>query len=186
MTEGIPVGELEALRHLLLLVDQADEWPTAGKIRFALAGAIAMGFYHVRRRTREITYDVDAILLSSNVPADLLASIAERRGLSFRAGGVAWLPYDWEDRIVMLPWEFHHLEVGYLDPYDWVVTKLGRWLRHDRADAVAVARTLDPARLVKHVRRALPDYVGNPRSVRLAWSELARDLGWTGDYADLG
>lgn len=122
--------------------------------------------------------DVDAAWVCSTAPMAAAEAMGAVYGVSFRAGAVAWLPGGWEDRIRWTDWPLRHLRVGALDPLDWVVTKLGRWRGRDPADAVAVARTLEPEGLAERIREAALDFVGDPRHPRWAWEDLADALGW--------
>lgn len=108
--------------------------------------------------------------------------LAEALDISFRAGTVAWLQQDWEDRVQWSPWQFVHLTVGWLDPDDWIITKLGRWQRHDFDDAVAVAKFLDVSTLHHYVQDGLNDYIGNPVRAKQAWNDLVEAMGWSSAF----
>jgi hypothetical protein len=139
-------------------------------------GDAALWLYGLDPTAHSAVLDVDAVLAGGTVPAATAEALGVAYGVSFRAGAVAWLPTGWGDRISWAEWPFRHLRIGIPDPCDWVLTKLGRWRGRDPADALAVARTLDPGRLAERVREAGPDYIGDPRCLRWAWEDLADAL----------
>ncbi|POB12342.1 DUF6036 family nucleotidyltransferase [Sulfobacillus sp. hq2] len=156
--------------------DESAQWPRDGHAVLVLLGGVALAFYHVM--ARDTTHDIDAILLESTVVPDRLIQEADNLDISFRAGSVAWLQQDWESRIHWSSWQFRHLTVGWLSPYDWIVSKLGRWQQHDSADAIAVAQNLNPNQLYEYVKDGLNDYIGNPANPRSAWNDLVDALRW--------
>lgn len=169
------------LQQLFRQWDNSPHWRDGQRLWVCLLGATAMPFYIPDALPRRETEDVDAAVIRTE---DMAAGRAEQQaaafGVSFRAGPVAWLAVGWEDRIAWLDWPLSHLQVGVPDPYDWILSKLGRWMRHDQSDAVAVVQHLhlDPARLAQRVRDGLPDYIGDPRRIRWAWEDLADQVGW--------
>ncbi|CAB1127571.1 conserved protein of unknown function [Candidatus Hydrogenisulfobacillus filiaventi] len=170
---GFP--DQEAVLDALRAWDAAEEWPSGAHAIIVLMGASALPFY--LGRSARSTEDIDALLRTSDALPDRLRQIAERLGLSFRAEGVAWLPAGWEERARWSPARFEHLTVGWLDPIDWIVSKLGRWQKQDPEDALSVARLVDAVELRRRVLNALPDYVGDPRWIAWAWRDLAEALG---------
>ena len=174
------IDDADAIYRTLELWDASDDWPNGLSIRAVILGGGAVAFYGVSRHrtTADLDLWLDVEQLSTG-----LATQAEVLGLSFRASAVAWVAEGWERRIRWSSRHFKHLRFGWFDPYDWIITKLGRWLGHDMDDALAVVRgqQLDPPTLHDRVRQALPDYIGNERNVRMAWHDLADAMGWSSD-----
>lgn len=169
--------DLAALQRWFSVIDQDKVWPEGAEAWLVVIGGAAMAFYRLDPGNSRATDDIDAIAVRATIPLDRVRQIVERHGVSLRGGAVAWLPQDWEDRTTWTSWRLTHLHIGWLDPADWVITKLGRWLGHDPEDALAVARRLDPQHLLARVRSAVPDYVGDVRRIEWAWADLAEALG---------
>ncbi|SMC01887.1 hypothetical protein SAMN00768000_0135 [Sulfobacillus thermosulfidooxidans DSM 9293] len=165
------------VHQALKMLDSHSAWPPDAEAVIIVVGGAALAFYNPT--TIRETDDLDGILLTSSVPSEQVIQMAEQIGISFRAGSVMWMPEDWEDRIQWSNWEFRHLRVGWLDPYDWVISKLGRWIGHDSHDVEMIAAQLDPETLYHRVRQALPDFIGDEQRVRWNWRDLVEGMQWS-------
>ena len=165
--------------------DSDPHWPERATATLILLGGVALAFYQVSEFARRTTEDIDGMILRSTLLPDQLLRASEQLGISFRAGTIAWLPQDWEEHIQWSSWRFDHLIVGWLDPYDWIITKLGRWQRHDMTDVIAVVENLDPNVVLNRVRAALPEYIGNLSNLNLAWNDLVDALAWPPSFKQL-
>ena len=173
----------DAIYGALTEWDQDPNWSPNASVEIIILGGSALAFYHASQQ-RE-TADIDAWIVRSSVLPDRLVHAAESIGLSFRAGNIAWIPQDWDEHVQWSSRSFQHIIVGWFDPYDWVITKLGRWMGHDMDDAISVAQHLDPVILHDRVRSALPEYIGYEPNVHMAWADLADALGWPSDLRSL-
>ncbi len=186
-TSDFNTQDLQGVYKALRKWDDDPFWPPNSQATIVLLGGAVLAFYKISLNgDHDATDDIDAIILSSTEVPDALMLSAERLAISFRAGSVAWLQQDWDSRIQWSTQQFEHLIVGWLDPYDWIISKLGRWLGHDPVDAIAVARTVDPQILYEYVKDALIDYIGDPVGPRGSWNNLVDAMGWPSSLKILG
>jgi predicted metal-dependent hydrolase len=164
---------LDALHQALLRLDTAAFWPEGAHASLILLGGAALYLYGMDFRR---TADVDAYVSTDRSLRDRLEAAAEALGISFRAGIVMWASEDFEENALHAPWTFEHLDVRYLSPYDFVISKLARWHAQDQEDARVVAVTVDLPTLRDKVRQALPVYIGPEERVRFNWKELCTAL----------
>lgn len=154
-------------------LDRAKFWPSGARATLVLLGGAVLFLYGIDYRR---TADLDAHVSTARELRDRLEVTAEQLGISFRAGGVMWVSEDFEDKAQPVPWQFQHLDVKYLAPYDFVLSKLARWHGNDREDVRRVLPILDPVLLRDAVKAALPLYIGDERSVRSNWRDVCRML----------
>lgn len=175
------IDDARMIYATLSLWDQSSNWRDGPPVAIAILGGGAVAFYDAHRH--RATADLDLWLVEGALSGELVKQ-AEELGFSFRASGVAWVEADWQSRIRWSSWRFKHLHFGWFDPHDWVITKLGRWLGHDMDDTIAVvtSQNLDPFTLHDRVHRALLDYIGDERNVRMAWVDLVNAMGWSSEF----
>ncbi|AEJ40880.1 hypothetical protein TPY_2720 [Sulfobacillus acidophilus TPY] len=173
----------DGIYQVLKTFDDHPLWPPDAKAVMIVVGEAALAFYHAT--TIDETDDLDGILWASSIAVEYVLRMAESTGISFRAGHVMWLPWDWNERIQWSGWDFQHLQVGWLYPYDWVISKLGRGLDHDAAHIMRMAPSLDPEMMYHRVRQALPDYIGDDRRVRGNWRDLVDAMGWPSSWREI-
>jgi hypothetical protein len=152
-----------------------------------IAGGAAMHFYTGAR----MTDDVDAVFSKKLlVPADLAVIYRDSEG---KARSV-FFDANYNESFALLHQDAHRdaarLRLGEIDgarifvlqPVDLAVSKLARFAEIDRNDIRRLAEdgliTADELR--KRAESALPDYVGNPDSVRASIDLACRDVEATG------
>lgn len=152
-------------------LDEAPFWPKGARATLTLVGGVVLFFYGIGYRR---TVDLDAHLSTQRDLRARLEVAAERIGISFRAGSIMWVSEDFEDNAKPTPWQFEHLNVKYLDAYDFTLSKMARWHTNDREDVRHVLPVLDPVQLRNVVKDSLPVYIGDERSIRANWRDVCR------------
>ncbi|MGB6199845.1 MAG: DUF6036 family nucleotidyltransferase [Candidatus Acidiferrales bacterium] len=126
--------------------------------------AVIVG-YGLPRSTNDLDY---RSLIPGNRVRDLEnlaghgSALARKHKIQLHYTGIDSMPENYEERLTELfPGHFVNLRLAIPDPYDLVLSKLGRDLRHDREDVrfLANSKHLDPAilrdRYVKELRPIL-------------------------------
>ena len=140
-----------------------------------VAGGAAIHLYTGAR----VSKDVDAVFSHRiALPANLEISYRDADG----AARLLYFDHQYNDTLALMHEDAHEdshalsldgidpavLDVRLLSPVDLAVTKIGRFLDHDRQDIIALARRrlIRPEPLRRRAEEALGGYVGNTDWVR--------------------
>jgi len=164
---------------------ELDETASGEVYLHCLGGFVITLFYGFSRTTADI--DTLAILPSTEL-TPLLKRAARGQELHRKYKvyldfvTISSYPCDYEERLTeMFPGAFKHLRLFALDPYDLVLSKLGRNIERDREDAKYMARVaqLDLKVMKKRYEDELRPYaIGNLRSYDLTlrlWMEMIEE-----------
>jgi hypothetical protein len=144
-------------------------------VKMFVAGGAAMHFYTGER----VSKDIDAAFSHRiALPEDLEISYRDADG----AARLLYFDHQYNDTLALMHEDAHDdsvalsldgidatvLDVRLLSPVDLAVTKIGRFVEHDREDIMALARRglIYSKSLRKRAEEALVAYVGNTSRVR--------------------
>ncbi len=144
-------------------------------VKMYVAGGAAIHLYTGAR----VSKDVDAVFSHRiALPANLEISYRDADG----AARLLYFDHQYNDTLALMHEDAHEdshalsldgidpavLDVRLLSPVDLAVTKIGRFLDHDRQDIIALARRrlIRPEPLRRRAEEALGGYVGNTDWVR--------------------
>lgn len=144
-------------------------------VKMYVAGGAAIHLYTGAR----VSKDVDAVFSHRiALPANLEISYRDADG----AARLLYFDHQYNDTLALMHEDAHEdshalsldgidpavLDVRLLSPVDLAVTKIGRFLDHDRQDIIALARRrlIRPEPLRQRAEEALGGYVGNTDWVR--------------------
>lgn len=170
------------------LMELDDSVPTETHLH-CLGGFVITQLYGFQRSTA----DVDVLSIAPN---DRIKHLLEHSGKGSELHKkyriyldyvtVASYPYNYDERLTeMFPRTYRYLRLWALDPYDLVLTKLGRNIVRDREDVkyLAKAQKLDLELLKSRYHAELRPYViGRPSEYDLTlqqWIEMIEEKGQT-------
>ena len=150
-----------------------------------LGGFVVTQFYGLARST----VDIDTLAIAPrDQQMQLLAKggkgseLHKKHKLYLDLVTMLSYPYDYDERLTeMFPGGYKHLRLFALDPYDLVLTKLGRNIERDREDVRYLARAvnLDLALLQRRYETELRPYaIGDPNRHDLTlklWIEMIKE-----------